>query len=66
MENTVDIQPKTVKAMLDAGQDFLFVDVREPEELLLATLQLKVRINAPSRVCFVCCGCRTLFFLCGV
>jgi rhodanese-related sulfurtransferase len=39
MENTVDIQPNAVKLMLDAGQDFLFVDVREPDELLLARLE---------------------------
>ena len=31
MEQSVDIQPSVVKAMLDAGEDFLLIDVREPE-----------------------------------
>ncbi len=39
MEQSVDIQPSAVKAMLDAGEDFLLVDVREPEEFLLAKIE---------------------------
>jgi rhodanese-related sulfurtransferase len=39
MEQSIDIQPSAVKAMFDAGEDFLLIDVREPEELLLAKIE---------------------------
>jgi rhodanese-related sulfurtransferase len=38
MQQSVDIQPSAVKAMLDAREDFLLIDVREPEELTLANI----------------------------
>jgi rhodanese-related sulfurtransferase len=46
-ENSIEIQPQAVKILLEAGTDFLFVDVREPEELMLA--KLKETLNIPLR-----------------
>jgi rhodanese-related sulfurtransferase len=35
----VEIEPRDVKAWLDAGEDFSFIDVRTPQELELAKIE---------------------------
>ena len=38
VDQKVEIEPRTVKAWLDAGEDFSFIDVRTPQELELARI----------------------------
>jgi rhodanese-related sulfurtransferase len=38
LDQTVEVEPRTVKAWLDAGEDFSFIDVRTPEELAIARI----------------------------
>lgn len=34
-----DATPRDIKQRLDAGEDLLLIDVREPEEFMIATIQ---------------------------
>ena len=36
LDEKIQVEPRTVKAWLDAGEDFSFIDVRHPEELAIA------------------------------
>ncbi|MEO6711491.1 MAG: rhodanese-like domain-containing protein [Planctomycetota bacterium] len=38
LDQKVEVEPRTVKAWLDAGDDFSFIDVRTPEELAIARI----------------------------
>jgi rhodanese-related sulfurtransferase len=38
LDQKVEVEPSTVKAWLDAGMDFSFIDVRTPEELAIARI----------------------------
>jgi len=38
LDQQVEVEPRTVKAWLDAGEDFSFIDVRSPEELAIARI----------------------------
>jgi rhodanese-related sulfurtransferase len=38
VDRKVQVSPTQVKAWLDAGEDFSFIDVRQPEELALARI----------------------------
>lgn len=38
VDQKVEVDPRTVKAWLDAGEDFSFIDVRTPQELELARI----------------------------
>jgi rhodanese-related sulfurtransferase len=38
VDRKVQVTPKQVKAWLDAGEDFSFIDVRTPEELAIARI----------------------------
>jgi rhodanese-related sulfurtransferase len=38
LDQKVEVEPRDVKAWLDAGEDFSFIDVRTPEELALARI----------------------------
>lgn len=38
LDTKVEVEPTTVKAWLDAGEDFSFIDVRTPEELKIAAI----------------------------
>ena len=39
LDHRIQIEPREVKAWLDAGEDFDFIDVRTPEELELARIE---------------------------
>jgi len=39
IDQRVEVQPSEVKAWLDAGEDFSFIDVRTPEELAIASIE---------------------------
>lgn len=39
VDQKVQVSPKEVKAWLDAGEDFSFIDVRPPEEAALARIE---------------------------
>lgn len=38
LDQKVEVEPREVKAWLDAGEDFSFIDVRTPEELAIARI----------------------------
>jgi rhodanese-related sulfurtransferase len=38
LDRKVEVEPREVKAWLDAGEDFSFIDVRTPEELAIARI----------------------------
>ena len=38
LDSRVEVEPATVKAWLDAGEDFSFIDVRTPDELAIAKI----------------------------
>ena len=38
LDGKIEVQPTVVKAWLDAGEDFSFIDVRTPEELAIAKI----------------------------
>src|SRR6185436_7121529 len=38
LDKQVEVDPRTVKAWLDAGEDFSFIDVRTPQEIEIARI----------------------------
>ncbi len=39
LDQRIQVEPRTVKAWLEAGEDFSFIDVRTPEELEMARVE---------------------------
>ena len=63
-----DLEPKQVKAMIDSGEDFILVDVREPHEQQIASIskailiplgQLPNRLSELPKDAKIVCSCKS-------
>ena len=63
-----DLEPKQVKSMIDSGEDFILVDVREPHEQQIASIvkatliplgQLPNRLSELPKDAWIVCHCKS-------
>ncbi len=68
VQSTSDLEPKQVKAMIDSGEDFILVDVREPHEHQIASIakatliplgQLPNRLSELPKDAKIVCHCKS-------
>lgn len=66
--STSDLSPVEVKSMIDSGEDFILIDVREPHEYQIASIpkatlmplgQLPMRLSELSKDSNIVCHCKS-------